>query len=463
MSETEHRESISKIVHEQKEYFLTGKTLAIEARKENLKRLRRLLQDNEDKIAEAAHRDFRKSYFEVIENEISLVYVEINLALRKLRKWNKPHRPAPSVVNIPARCRVYAQPYGTVLCISTWNYPVQLALIPVVNALAAGNTVVLKPSEVSNHTSVLLTELINSAFPKEVFYSKFGGVKEAQDLLYLKFDKIFFTGSTEVGRIVMQAAARHLTPVTLELGGKNPVIVLSDCNIKRTAQRLVWGKFHNGGQACVSPDHIYVHEDIEEELLSEVRKNIEKMFGANAEESESLPRIISKNNYKRLIKLIDPQKVIVGGSGKEEELFIEPTVMKGVKEEDPVMQEEIFGPIMPFLTFSSLEDLLDLLKSKASPLALYVFSGKLKLARKIHRELRTGGGMINDTVVHFVNTSTPFGGFGDSGMGNYHGRAGFETFTHRKTVIKKPSWFELWIKYPPYTPFKLKLIRMLLR
>ncbi len=454
---------ISEIVQTQKDYFLSGETLPLEARKENLKRLRRLLQANEDNIAEAVYKDYKKSYFEVIENEISLVYVEINLAIRKLRKWNKPYRPAPSIVNVPAKCRVYAQPYGTVLCISTWNYPVQLTLIPVVNALAAGNTVVLKPSEISDHTSILLTELINSAFPMEVFYSQYGGVKEAQELLYQKFNKIFFTGSTEVGRIVMQAAARHLTPVTLELGGKNPVIVLPDCNIKRTAQRLVWGKFHNGGQACVSPDHIYVHQDIEEALLVEVKKNIEKMFAGKAIESEGLPRIINENHYKRLMKLIDPEKVILGGTGNDEERFIEPTVMKGVKEEDPVMQEEVFGPIMPFLVYSSLDDLLSLLKDKPSPLALYVFSGNLRMARKIHKELRTGGGMINDTVVHFVNASTPFGGIGESGMGNYHGRAGFETFTHRKTVIKKPTWFELWIKYPPYTPFKLKLIRLLLR
>lgn len=463
MSEKEHAGSISEIIKIQKEYFQKGGTLPIRARKENLIRLRDLILGNEDRIAEAAQKDYKKSYFEVISNEISLTKVEINLAIRKLSKWSKAHRPSPSIVNIPANCRVYAQPYGTVLCISTWNYPVQLTLIPVVNALAAGNTVVLKPSEISNHTSELLTELINRAFPQEVFYAKYGGVNEARELLELKFDKIFFTGSTEVGRIVMQAAARHLTPVTLELGGKNPVIVLPDCNLKRTAQRLVWGKFHNGGQACVSPDHIYVHEDIEEALLAEVKENIKKIYAGQAMESEALPRIINGNHYKRLMKLIDPEKVILGGKGKEEELFIEPTVMKRVKEEDLVMQEEIFGPIMPFLAFSKLDDLLDLLKSKPSPLAMYIFTSNLRLARKIQKEVRAGGGMINDTVVHFINASTPFGGIGDSGMGSYHGRAGFETFSHRKTVIKKPTWFELWIKYPPYTPFKLWLIRLLLR
>jgi len=437
--------------------------LSLTSRKENLLKLRALLKQNEDKIAAAVFEDYQKSYFEVMENELGLVYVEITMALKKLRKWSKPLRPAPGIVNVPANCRVYPQPFGNVLCISPWNYPVQLALIPIVSALAAGNTVILKPSEISSHTSLVLTKLINEAFPLEILYSQYGGVKETQELLSFRFDKIFFTGSTEVGRVVMKAATKYLTPLTLELGGKNPVIVLPDCDLKRTAQRLVWGKFHNGGQACVAPDHIYVHKDIEQELLAEVRRNVEKTFNGNAAESEAFPRIISKNHYNRLMKLIPRDKVLMGGSGNEANLFIEPTIIGSVSEDDAIMQEEVFGPLMPFLTFENLDELMVNLKQKPSPLALYVFSKNLKLARKIQKEIRSGGGMINDTVVHFVNASTPFGGFGESGMGNYHGRAGFETFSHRKTVIKKPTWFELKVKYPPYTTSKMKLIKLILR
>lgn len=463
MTEKESLANSTAIIRDQKAYFLSGATQSLKVRKDNLRKLKRMLKENEDQIAEALYKDYKKSYFEVIENELSLTYVEIGLAIRKLKRWSRPNRPAPSIVNIPANCRVYPQPIGTALVISTWNYPVQLTLIPVVNALAAGNTVVLKPSEISHHTSELLTELINKTFPKELLHTIYGGADVSKELLDQKFDKIFFTGSTKVGRIVMRAAARHLTPVTLELGGKNPVIIMPDCNIKRTAQRIVWGKFHNGGQACVSPDHFYVHESIENALLAEVQRNITKMFNGKAIESEALPRIVNQKHFRRLMKLIDQEKVLVGGQGKEDELFIEPTVMTGVEEEDPVMQEEIFGPIMPFLRFSNLDQLLNTLKQKASPLAMYVFTGKLQLARKIQREIRAGGGMINDTVVHFVNASTPFGGIGESGMGNYHGKAGFETFSHRKSVIKKPGWFELWVKYPPYTAFKLKIVRLLLR
>ncbi len=462
MSKNEDR-SISEIVENQKSYFLTGKSMPIATRKKYLRELKLMLQENENIIAEAVYKDYKKSYFEVIENEISLVYVEINLALRKLRKWSKPHRPVPSIVSIPARCMVCQQPYGTVLCISPWNYPIQLALIPVVAAMAAGNTVILKPSEISNHTSALLSELINNRFPEEVFYAQEGGIEETTELLSIHFDKIFFTGSTHVGRIVMRAAAEHLTPVTLELAGKNPVIVLPDCNLKMTAKRIVWGKFHNGGQACVAPDHIYVHESIKEKLLEEVKMNIEKQFKGNAIESEALPRIINEKNYNRLMKLIPADRVVLGGSGIKEELFIEPTVLRDITEDDTIMQEEIFGPLMPFLSFDDLDALLEQIKLKPSPLALYIFTRNFRLARKIQRGIRSGGGMINDTVVHFVNSSTPFGGVGESGMGNYHGRAGFETFSHRKAVIKKPNWFELWIKYPPYTNFKLKIIKLLLR
>lgn len=454
---------IPELVRMQRSYFLGGATRSVKWRKEQLRKLKQVLRDNESRIAEAVNRDFGKSYFEVMENEIGLLYFEISSAIRRLRSWTKPDRPLPSLVNLPANCRVYPQPFGTVLCISTWNYPVMLALNPVVSAIAAGNTVVLKPSELTANTASLLEEVINSAFPRQVLHVVTGGPEKSRELLQEKFDKILFIGSERVAKIVLKAAAEHLTPVTLELGGKSPVIVLPDCNIKRTAQRLVWGKFHNAGQACVSPDHIYVHSEIAGELKKYILRYVEKMFNGEAILSEGYPRIIDDYHYDRILRMIQDEKVIHGGKGIREKRFIEPTVMMDVSEDDPVMKEEIFGPIMPILTFSNLDELLAGLKLKPSPLALYVFTSNIRLARKILKDARVGGGMINDTVVHFVNSTTPFGGLGESGMGYYHGKAGFETFSQRKTVIKKPNWFELWVKYTPYTKFKLKIIRILLR
>ncbi len=454
---------MKEILGRQKQYFLGDHTYEIHRRKVHLRQLKQLLQENESRIAEAMCLDFGKSYFEVISNELGLVYSEISMILKRLSRWSRPDRPPTSLLNLPGKSCVYPIPYGNVLVISPWNYPVQLALTPVASAIAAGNTVILKPSEITAHTSGLLAELINTAFPQELLYVRQGGIPETTELLELHFDKIFFTGSTKVGRIVMKAAAEHLTPVTLELGGKNPVIVLPDCDLSRTAQRLVWGKFHNGGQACVAPDHIYVHESIRDALLEEVKKHIKKMFNGNAKNGESFPRIVNISNFDRLQKLIDPTKCVVGGKGDRDALFIEPTVMTGVDITDAVMQQEVFGPVMPILSYRDLDTLLGELKERPSPLALYIFTGEMRLAKKIQSTFRSGTGMINDTVVHFVNGTTPFGGMGESGMGSYHGKAGFECFSHRKTVLRKPTWFELWVKYPPYTKLKLKIVKLFLR
>jgi len=454
---------LAEAVVAQRVYFSAGNTHPLAGRKKYLRLLREVLRENEQEIAEAVYRDFGKSWFEVRSNELGLVYAEIRKAVRRLRRWSAPERRRTSLVNLPGQSRVYPVPYGSVLVIGPWNYPVQLALIPVVSAIAAGNTVILKPSEITGHTSGLLARLLNEAFPEGLLHVVEGGVDETQELLGQRFDKIFFTGSTRVGRIVMKAAAENLTPVTLELGGKNPVVVMPDCNLKMTAKRLVWGKFHNGGQACVAPDHIYVHRSIRDRLLAEVHRNIDLMFREDAANSEAYPKIVDRSHYERLMKLIDPGTVVSGGGGDPERLFIEPTIMTGVKEEDAIMKEEVFGPLMPFLEFDDLDELMEQLKQKPSPLCFYIFTSNLRLARKIQREFRSGGGMINDTVVHFVNDTTPFGGIGESGMGNYHGKAGFDCFSHPKTVLKKSTWFELPMKYPPYTRLKLKIIKAVLR
>ncbi len=451
------------LITNQRAYFLDGNTQSIATRKKHLLRLKEVLRSHENEIAEAVYLDFGKSFFEVMSNELGLVYTEISRTSKKLRRWSAPKWRPTSLANLPGRSRVVPIPYGNVLVIGPWNYPVQLALIPVVSAIAAGNTVILKPSEITRHTSGLLARIINNSFPPELLCVKEGGVPETSELLRHRFNKIFFTGSTNVGKIVMKAAAEHLTPVTLELGGKNPVVVLPDCNLKMTARRLVWGKFHNGGQACVAPDHIYVHSEIRDRLLEEVKSNLDKLFKDDAFNSESLPRIIDEGHFDRLMQLIDEKKVVKGGTGDRNSLFIEPTIMENVAEEDPIMQEEVFGPLMPFLEFDDLDKLMDRLKRRPSPLCFYIFTGNTSRAKKIQRTFRSGGGMINDTVVHFVNGTTPFGGIGESGMGTYHGKAGFDCFSHPKTVLKKPTWFELWVKYPPYTKFKHMIIKAILR
>ena len=287
-------------------------------------------------------------------------------------------------------------------------------------------------------------------------------MEENTELLKQKFDKIFFTGSTRVGKIVMKAAAEQLTPVTLELGGKNPVIVMPDCHLKRSAQRIAWGKLHNNGNACVSPDHVYVHEDIKEEFLQELKRQMARITGADPLQSPLLPRMVNERHFDRVLSLIDPEKVVHGGSFDRGQLFIEPTVMDGISSGDKVMQEEVFGPLLPVLSYNNLDELLDGLRSQPAPLALYLFTRNIRQAKKIMRELPSGGGMINEVVTHFINMNAPFGGVGDSGMGHYHGKHGFDAFSHHKTVMIKPTWFELFLKYPPHRKIYLRIYRSVL-
>ena len=450
------------LVQAQREYFLAGHTRPIAARKQTLSKLYHLLLENEQVLADAIYKDFKKSFYLTVENELSLPYGEINRAIRRLRGWSRSRYFRTNIVNFPASSRTMPVPYGVSLVIGPWNYPYMLALIPVISSLAAGNTVILKPSELANHASLALGKLINKNFPKELIHVQEGGVEETTLLLKERFDKIFFTGSTPVGRIVMKAAAEHLTPVTLELGGKNPVIVLPDCNLRKTARRLVWGKFHNNGTACVSPDHVYVHQSIHEALVEEIRKNIPRIYGSDPRDSIALPRMINRQHFERVLSIIDQDKVVSGGTSDPEDLYIEPTVMDGITEDDPVMKDEVFGPVMPILAFNELRPLVERLKRRPAPLVLYIFSGNKRLARKLMKEIPSGGGMINDVVMHFINMNSPFGGLGESGMGSYHGKAGFEAFSHYKTILNKPNWFDLYLKYPPYRAFNLRLIRTVL-
>lgn len=453
---------MKELIESQRNYFQAGNTRAISVRKKTLRKLHDLLLENEELLGDAIYRDFKKSFYLTVENELSLPYGEINRAIRKLGRWSRPNHFRTNLVNFPASSRTVPVPYGVSLVIGPWNYPYMLSLVPVISSLAAGNTVILKPSEVSSNSSHALAELINSNFPRELFYVHEGGVLEATELLKQKFDKIFFTGSTRVGRIVMKAAAENLTPVTLELGGRNPAIIMPDCNLKMTARRLTWGKFHNNGTACVSPDHIYVHENIKEDFILESRKYIKKIYGEDPSQSKTLPRMINEKHFDRVKALIDPGKVVAGGNSNRDDLYIEPTVLDDVRPGDPVLQEEVFGPVMPIISFTDIDKLVDSLKKQPSPLVIYIFTKRVRKAKRIVREIPSGGAMINDVVLLFINMNTPFGGLGDSGMGSYHGRAGFEEFSHHKTILSKPTWFDLFLKYPPYRDFNLRIIRSVL-
>lgn len=450
------------LIASQRAYFLSGQTLPPAIRKRTLKKLHDLILDHEQFLAEAIYRDFRKSHYLTVENELSIPCGEINRAVRSLDRWTRssPHRT--NLVNFPARSESVPVPYGVALVIAPWNYPYMLSLVPLISAIAAGNTVVLKPSEVTSNASGALAGLLNRSFPKELIHVVEGGPEETAELLKERFDKIFFTGSTGTGRIVMDAAASHLTPVTLELGGKNPVIVFPDCRIRRTARRLVWGKFHNNGAACVSPDHVYVHESVKEVLLKEMCRYIREIYGEDPRKSPVLPRLVNRAHYDRIMSMIGRARVVAGGRGEEGDLYVEPTILELGISGEPFPGEEVFGPVMPVLGYSDLNSLLSELKKKPTPLALYLFTRDLGKARRIMREIPSGGGMINDVVLQFINMNSPFGGMGESGMGTYHGKAGFDAFSHYKTVLTKPYWFDLFLKYPPYRKMNLRILRSVL-
>jgi len=453
---------IPEIIKLQRDFFCANKTRSIKFRIEQLKKFRRILKDNEDLLYKAIDQDFGKSKYETYITEFSLVYHEINLAIKKIRRWARSKYVWTNLANFPGKSRVISEPYGNTLVIGAWNYPYQLTLVPAITALAAGNTVVLKPSELAVHTSAVMTKLINENFDSGLMYVKEGGVKETTELLNEKFDKIFFTGSTAVGRIVMQAAANNLTPVTLELGGKSPAFVLPDASLKMSAKRIAWGKFLNAGQTCVAPDYVLVHSDIKDKFLDELKNQLEQIHGKDPKGKETYVRIINKRHFDRLAKLIQRDKIYCGGKLDEENLFISPTILDNISFEDKVMEDEIFGPILPVIEFNNLDEIIKKVRNRPNPLALYVFTKKRKLKEKLIREISFGGGSVNDTILHLSNSKLPFGGKGFSGTGNYHGKAGFDTFSHKKSILFKGLWFEPFLKYQPYSKWKMKLLRWII-
>lgn len=455
-------EAIHKIFEKQREASDRGEMLPLARRKEMLRTLRRVLKSNLPLLEEAIYRDFGKSAFETYATELALIFDEIQINLDYMDEWAKVRKVPHGLAHFPGRSRIYPEPYGNVLIIGAWNYPYQLSLAPAVPALSAGNCAIIKPSELAPHSSATMAQIINQNFPPEILHVLEGGIDETQYLLHLPFNKIFFTGSPRVGKIVMKAAAENLTPVTLELGGKSPCIVMPDAHLSRAAQRIAWGKFLNAGQTCIAPDFLLVHRKVKEEFLQKLISAIENNLGPDPFVSKAYVRIINTRNFERLQSLIDPAKIYYGGRMNAAERYLGPTLLTGITWDDPIMQDEIFGPLLPVLEFEDIQEVIRKLQSLPRPLALYMFTSSRRLQLEVIQKLKFGGGCINDTIMHIANSHLPFGGVGQSGMGAYHGEEGFRTFTHYKSVMHKANWFEPPVKYPPYSKFKLWLIRRLM-
>ncbi|KEY19996.1 aldehyde dehydrogenase [Kaistella antarctica] len=448
------------ILSDQREFFNTQKTKNIKFRKMYLEKLKEVIQKNESLLYEAIYADFGKSKFDTFTTEISFVLKDIDYYLKNLNSLAKPKRVGTNLANQLGSSKIYPEPLGCTLVIGAWNYPYQLSFSPMIAALAAGNTCILKPSEIAENSMKVMAKIINENFPKEYLYVVEGGVEEITEILKLKFDKIFFTGSSTVGKIVYEAAAKHLTPVTLELGGKSPAIVTSSANFEVAAKRIVWGKFLNAGQTCVAPDYILVDEKVKDSFLDSLKSYIQKFnYGIDAEQ---YTRIINEKNYNRLINLIDQEKIFYGGKTDSSKNYIEPTLLHNVTWDDAVMQEEIFGPILPILTFKNFNEALLQISAHDKPLAAYLFTSNSDEKESFTSKVSFGGGCINDVVMHLSNDHLPFGGVGNSGIGNYHGKYGFQAFSHMKSILDRATWGEPDLKYPPYSEKKLSWIKKLL-
>jgi aldehyde dehydrogenase (NAD+) len=447
-------------IADQKKFFNTGRTRDLRFRKTLLKKLRKEIIRHEDAICNALYADFKKPKFETLIAETQFVLAELDLIYRHLELWAKPERVPSSLVNFPSSDRIYKEPYGSVLIISPWNYPFQLTLLPLIAAVAAGNTVALKPSEFTPETGEIIDKIVRAVFnPAHVSVFR-GDAEISKKLLKEKWDYIFFTGSTGVGKIVYESAARQLTPVTLELGGKSPCIVDQTALPAQAARRIAWGKFLNAGQTCIAPDYILVHEQIKDRLVEELIISITNFFGDHPENSSDLARIISDRHFKRLIGLLDGEQILFGGQHNPDDRFIAPTLVDEPGRESTIMQEEIFGPLLPIISYRDEEELGSWINAHGKPLATYIFSKRRSFQKRVIEEFSFGGGVINDTLVHIGNKNLPFGGVGQSGIGSYHGKRSFDTFTHHKAVIRRGTWLDLKFRNPPYT-LPLKLLKKL--
>ncbi len=453
------REEIEARLQAQKDYFASGATLPCEKRKEALGKLYQAITEKEDAIVRALQSDLGKSKTESYMCEIGMVKAEISWLLRHLKKLMKQKKVKTPMAQFPSRSTVTPRPYGNVLIVSPWNYPFLLTIEPLCDAIAAGNTAIVKPSAYSPATSRLLSDLLSACFPPEFVTVIEGGRQENTALLELHFDYIFFTGSQAVGKEVMRKAAEHLTPVTLELGGKSPCIVTEHANIPLAARRIVFGKFINCGQTCVAPDFIFCDAKVKDRLVKELQAQITAQFGENPLQNPDYGKMINEKHFARVCGLIDLSKTVAGGQSDAQSLRIAPTLMQDVTFDDAVMQEEIFGPVLPILTYETLQDAVAKLCEMEKPLALYLFTDQKSEVEQVHNRVRFGGGCVNDTLVHLATSDLPFGGVGESGMGRYHGKYGFETFSHLQSILHKKTWLDLPMRYQPYTEKKEKTIR----
>jgi aldehyde dehydrogenase (NAD+) len=451
---------MEQLVKIQRQYFNSNATKSTDFRIAQLRKLKALIESNESLLLEAIRKDYGKQEFETFISELNIVDDEIEAAIGNLKKWSQLKPVATNILNSPGKSYVMPEPLGVSLVIGPWNYPYQLTLGPVVAAIAAGCTIILKPSELTVYSSGLLAKLITENFDKKYFTVIEGGIPETTALLEQKFDMIFFTGSVPVGKIVYQAAAKQLTPVVLELGGKSPAIFMPDSKLDVTIKRLVFAKFFNAGQTCIAPDYVLVHKSIEQEFLLKIANEIKE--ADYKIENSNYVNIINTKNASRIVGLIDPKKIYVGGAYDIEKRFIEPTIMNDVFWDDKVMQEEIFGPVLPILVFEELDDIITKIKERSKPLSLYLFTRNESVKKKVLSEISFGGGCINEAVMQVTNVNLPFGGVGNSGIGNYHGEAGFKAFSHYKSILDKNVNPDLDLKYSPRTDTKLKTLKSLL-
>lgn len=439
------------IVERQKKCYRRGLTHDLAFRIKQLKLLKQAIRKNQNEIMQAVHEDMGKPPFEALTSEIVATLTQLDLTIKNLPSWIKPVSYKVPVGHWPGSCYVLPEPYGVVLIMAPWNYPFQLAMVPLIGAMAAGNCAVVKPSEISANTSRIIARIIADHFDPQYISVVEGGVEVGKELLEQRWDFIFFTGSPRVGKIVMNAASRHLTPLILELGGKSPCIVDKEVNLKVAVRRIIQGKFFNAGQTCLAPDFVLIHKEIKEAFITIMDEALHQMYGDFMQPVRDMARIINKHHFNRLVGLIDPLKVVIGGTYDASSRYIAPTVLSPIHWEDAIMQEEIFGPLLPVMDYESLDDVLEKISKFSKPLSLYFFSNNKDLQKRVIHETRSGSLCINDSIIQFIISRLPFGGVGESGMGQYHGRASFEAFSHKKSVLKKSLWYDVRVRFAPYT------------
>ncbi|NQU52415.1 MAG: aldehyde dehydrogenase [Bacteroidetes bacterium] len=457
------KKPIDELITAQKDFFNSHVTLDINFRKEQLKKLKLAIKKYEKEIIRALGMDLGKGEFEAFSTEVGMVQTELTKHIKNLKKWANPKKVLTPIFAFPSTSRIYSQPFGKVLIICPFNYPFMLAMAPLVGAISAGNVVTIKPSEYTPNTAAIIEKIIVEIFDEDYVAVVQGGVEVSQELLTHRWDKLFFTGSSKVGKIVLESAAKYLTPVILELGGKNPVVVDKDANLKVAAKRIIWGKLLNAGQSCVAPDYLYVHNDVKDKILPLLKEAIEEFYSAHQNTSVDFTDIVNEAAIKRLTGLLEGTTVYYGGNIDEKKKYFSPTILVDVTVDSAVMQDEIFGPILPVLGFDEIEEVIEYINGGEKPLSLYYFSENVKKQKDFLRKTYSGDAAINEVVMHFTNLSLPFGGVGYSGMGSYHGKRSFEVFSHKRSVMKTTTFIDLPLRYPPYKKWVLKLMRVLFR